>query len=82
LPKGKLKAFLNDGSKNDNAVDCETNKPDHFAVKNAKQIAELLPETTIMEYPSLPLKILISQSTASRIVEAGKGHWLTARKDL
>jgi class 3 adenylate cyclase len=48
LPKGKLKTFLNDGSKNDNAVDCETNESDHFAVKNAKQIAELFPETTIM----------------------------------
>jgi hypothetical protein len=35
-----------------------------------------------MESSSLPLKILSSQSTASRIVEAGKGHWLTARKDL
>jgi hypothetical protein len=35
-----------------------------------------------MESSSLPLKILISQGTASLIVEAGKGHWLTARKEL
>jgi hypothetical protein len=35
-----------------------------------------------MESSSLPLKILVLQSIASRIVEAGKGHWLTARKDL
>jgi hypothetical protein len=48
LPKGKLKAFLNDGSKNSNALGCENGASDDFAVKNAKQIAELFPETTIM----------------------------------
>jgi class 3 adenylate cyclase len=48
LPKGKLKAFLNDGSKNSIALGCENGDSDDFAVKNAKQIAELFPETTIM----------------------------------
>jgi class 3 adenylate cyclase len=47
LPKGKLKAFLNDGSKNDNAFDDGVGSDD-LAVKNANQIAELFPETTIM----------------------------------
>jgi class 3 adenylate cyclase len=48
LPTGKLKAFLNDGSKNANTLDWEKDCPDDFAVKNANQIAELFPETTIM----------------------------------
>jgi class 3 adenylate cyclase len=48
LPKGRLKAFLNDGSKNDNAFTDERVGSDDVAVKNAKQIAELFPETTIM----------------------------------
>jgi hypothetical protein len=47
FPKGKLKTFLNDGSKNDNAFD-EERAADDFAIRNAKQIAELFPETTIM----------------------------------
>jgi class 3 adenylate cyclase len=48
LPTGKLKAFLNDGSKNVNALDWERGGSDNFADKNANQIAELFPETTIM----------------------------------
>jgi Adenylate and Guanylate cyclase catalytic domain len=48
LPKGKLKTFLNDGNKNDNAIDDTVGGSDEFAIKNAKQIAELFPETTIM----------------------------------
>jgi class 3 adenylate cyclase len=47
-PKGKLKTFLNDGTKNDNVVDEERGGSDDFAARNAKQIAELFPETTIM----------------------------------
>jgi 3'5'-cyclic nucleotide phosphodiesterase len=35
-----------------------------------------------MESSSLPNKIQVSQKTAELIVEAGKGHWLCARKDL
>jgi class 3 adenylate cyclase len=48
LPQGKLKLFLNDGSKNDNALDERASESDDFAARNAKQIAELFPETTIM----------------------------------
>jgi hypothetical protein len=48
LPKGKLKAFLNDGSKNASAHVWENGGSDDSAVKNAKQIAELFPDTTIM----------------------------------
>jgi class 3 adenylate cyclase len=48
LPKGKLKAFLNDGSKNDNPFDSTNSGSENFAVKNVNQIAELFPETTIM----------------------------------
>jgi hypothetical protein len=47
-PKGMLKTFLNDGSMNDNALDEERGESDDFAARNAKQIAELFPETTIM----------------------------------
>jgi hypothetical protein len=48
LPKGKLKAFLNDGSKNDAARDFEKDGFEDIAMKNSKQIAELFPETTVM----------------------------------
>jgi hypothetical protein len=48
LPKGKLKAFLKDGSNHVNAVVWENGGSDDFTVKNAKQIAELFPDTTIM----------------------------------
>jgi hypothetical protein len=47
LPKGRLKAFLNDGSKNDNAID-ECGGSNDCAIKSATQIAELFPETTVM----------------------------------
>jgi hypothetical protein len=48
LPKGKLKTFLNEGSKNKNTFDEERGESDDFAARNAKQIAELFPETTVM----------------------------------
>jgi class 3 adenylate cyclase len=48
LPKSKLKTFLNDGNNNYNAFDEKLGGTDEFAIKNAKQIAELFPETTIM----------------------------------
>jgi hypothetical protein len=35
-----------------------------------------------MESSSQPNKIQVSQKTAELIVEAGKGHWLSVRKDL
>jgi hypothetical protein len=35
-----------------------------------------------MESASLPNKIQVSQKTATLVVGAGKGHWLTARKDM
>jgi hypothetical protein len=35
-----------------------------------------------MESSSQPGKIQVSQKTAELVVEAGKGHWLIARKDL
>jgi hypothetical protein len=35
-----------------------------------------------MESSSQPNKIQVSQKTAELVVEAGKGHWLSARKDL
>jgi hypothetical protein len=48
LPKAKLKSFLNNGSQNDNAFHFEGGESDDFASRNAKLIAELFPETTIM----------------------------------
>jgi Adenylate and Guanylate cyclase catalytic domain len=48
FPSGKVKLFLNDGTKNDKAFDNERDGMDEFAIKNAKQIAELFPETTVM----------------------------------
>jgi class 3 adenylate cyclase len=48
LPKGKLKTFLNDGSKNANPIEERRGGSDDFAARNVKQIAELFPETTIM----------------------------------
>jgi class 3 adenylate cyclase len=35
-----------------------------------------------MESSSQPNRLQVSQKTAELVVEAGKGHWLTARKDL
>jgi hypothetical protein len=35
-----------------------------------------------MESSSQPNKIQVSQKTAELVVEAGKGHWLSSRKDL
>jgi hypothetical protein len=48
LPKGKLLTFLNDGNRNGNAFDEKTDGSNDIASRNAKQIAELFPETTIM----------------------------------
>jgi hypothetical protein len=48
LPKAKLKSFLNNGSQNDNPFGDERGESYDFADRNAKQIAELFPETTIM----------------------------------
>jgi hypothetical protein len=48
LPRGKLKAFLDDRSKIDNSFEFERKRSDDVALKNGKQIAELFPETTIM----------------------------------
>jgi class 3 adenylate cyclase len=48
LPKRKLKAFIHDGSKNDDSLDIGRGGPNSCAIKNAKQIAELFPETTVM----------------------------------
>jgi hypothetical protein len=48
LPKGKLRSFLNDGSKYDNSFEDERGGSNDFAARNAKQIAELFPETTIL----------------------------------
>lgn len=35
-----------------------------------------------MESNGVPNKILCSQKTADRLIRAGKGHWLTTRKEL
>jgi hypothetical protein len=35
-----------------------------------------------MESSSQPHKIQVSQKTATLVIEGGRGHWLTARKDL
>jgi hypothetical protein len=48
LPKTKLQTFLKDGSKTDSAFDEARGGSDDFAAKNAKQMAELFPATTIM----------------------------------
>jgi class 3 adenylate cyclase len=37
---------------------------------------------TASRMESVPNKILCSQKTADRLITAGNGHWLTARKDL
>jgi Adenylate and Guanylate cyclase catalytic domain len=47
-PRGELKTFLNDGNKNGDVFHEKLGGADEFAARNAKQIAELFPETTIM----------------------------------
>ncbi|KAG7355294.1 adenylate and guanylate cyclase catalytic domain containing protein [Nitzschia inconspicua] len=48
IPKSKLHSFLNDGTRNDNKFEGETGSTYDVASRNAKQIAELFPETTVM----------------------------------
>ncbi|KAG7359286.1 adenylate and guanylate cyclase catalytic domain containing protein [Nitzschia inconspicua] len=48
VPTSKLETFLNDGTKNDNTFEDERGSTYDVAARNANQIAELFPDTTIM----------------------------------